>query len=103
MDGRVTAAGLVRFVVIKSHPFSHLYLTHPQLPAQARAVRAHFAFTADLIKQQRAAVCAAIVVSGGRKKNRERKGEKETLCKGLLLSTHDGDSIFSTSVALGLQ
>lgn len=38
-----------------------------------------------------------------KKKKIERKGEKETLCKGLLLSTHDGDSIFSTSVALGLQ
>lgn len=71
MDGRVTAAGLLRFVVIKSHPFSHLYLTHPQLPAQARAVRAHFAFAADLIKQQRAAVCAAIVVSGAGKRKKK--------------------------------
>lgn len=40
----------------------------------------------------------------GKKKEREReKGEKETLCKGLLLSMRYTDSIFSTFVALGLQ
>lgn len=34
---------------------------------------------------------------------KKKEGEKETLCKGLLLSTHYGDSIFSVFEALGLQ
>lgn len=42
---------------------------------------------------------SAVVVSCAGKK----RGEKETLCEGLLLSTRYGDSIFSAFVALGLQ
>jgi len=65
-------------------------------------VQAHFVFAAELIKQQRAAVCSlpSVSLALGKKK---RKGEKETLCKALLLSTHYGDSGVSVSVALGLR